>query len=194
MMSSMDTFRPRLPKNTFQLSPQICYYSRASQYWPCWHLGGQHLISLPDESSCALWDANQHPWPAPTRCWWQPSHPQGWLKNVPRHYQMTQCAQWLSCVQLFASPWTVGLPGSSVHGISQAGILEWVAISFSRGSSQPRNPTCLLHWQADPLPLSHQGSPKSILLSLNIPNGIGISTMRCYLINQNKNTYVSSRY
>ena len=26
-------------------------------------------------------------------------------------------------------------PGSSVHGISQAGILEWVAISFSRGSS-----------------------------------------------------------
>ena len=32
-------------------------------------------------------------------------------------------------------------PGSSVHGISQARILEWVAISFSRGSSQPRNRT-----------------------------------------------------
>ena len=30
------------------------------------------------------------------------------------------------------------LPGSSVHGISQARILEWVAIPFSRGSSQPR--------------------------------------------------------
>ena len=30
------------------------------------------------------------------------------------------------------------LPGSSVHGISQARILEWVAISFSRGSSWPR--------------------------------------------------------
>ena len=29
-------------------------------------------------------------------------------------------------------------PGSSVHGISQARILEWVAIPFSRGSSQPR--------------------------------------------------------
>jgi len=29
------------------------------------------------------------------------------------------------------------LPGSSVHGISQARILEWGAISFSRGSSQP---------------------------------------------------------
>ena len=29
--------------------------------------------------------------------------------------------------------------GSSVHGIFQAGILEWVAISFSRGSSQPKD-------------------------------------------------------
>ena len=33
------------------------------------------------------------------------------------------------------------LPGSSVHGIFQARILEWVAISFSRGSSQPRDRT-----------------------------------------------------
>ena len=33
------------------------------------------------------------------------------------------------------------LPGSSVHGILQVRILEWVAISFSRGSSQPRNRT-----------------------------------------------------
>ena len=34
-----------------------------------------------------------------------------------------------------------GLPGSSVHGILQAKILEWAAISFSRGSSWPRNQT-----------------------------------------------------
>ena len=32
------------------------------------------------------------------------------------------------------------LPGSSVHGISQARIMEWVAMPFSRGSSQPRVP------------------------------------------------------
>ena len=31
------------------------------------------------------------------------------------------------------------LPGSAVHGIFQARILEWAAISFSRGSSQPRD-------------------------------------------------------
>jgi len=34
-------------------------------------------------------------------------------------------------------------PGSSVHGILQARILEWVAISSSRGSSQPRDWTCI---------------------------------------------------
>ena len=33
------------------------------------------------------------------------------------------------------------LPGSSVHGILQARILEWVAIPFSRGSFQPRDQT-----------------------------------------------------
>ena len=33
------------------------------------------------------------------------------------------------------------LPGSSVHGTLQARILEWVAISYSRGSSRPRNRT-----------------------------------------------------
>ena len=39
--------------------------------------------------------------------------------------------------------WSLGHvpPGSSVHGILQARRLEWVAISFSRGSSQPREQT-----------------------------------------------------
>ena len=36
-------------------------------------------------------------------------------------------------------------PGSSVHGILQARILEWVAISFSRGSSQPRDRSWVTH-------------------------------------------------
>ena len=34
------------------------------------------------------------------------------------------------CVQLRVTPWTVALPGSSVHGILQARILEWVAMPF----------------------------------------------------------------
>ena len=39
------------------------------------------------------------------------------------------------------NPMDCSLPGSSVHGILQARILEWVAISFSRGSSQPSDRT-----------------------------------------------------
>ena len=45
----------------------------------------------------------------------------------------------LSRVQLFAVPWTYSLPGSSLHGILQARILEWIAVPFSRGSFWPRD-------------------------------------------------------
>ena len=48
-------------------------------------------------------------------------------------------------------------PGSSIHGIFQARVLEWVAISFSRGSSRRSNPG-LLHCRQRPYHLSHQGS------------------------------------
>ena len=42
--------------------------------------------------------------------------------------------------------WTVcSLPGSPVHGIVQARILEWVAVLFSRGSSPPRDQTQVAH-------------------------------------------------
>ena len=41
----------------------------------------------------------------------------------------------ISCVILFPAPWTVARQ-VPVHGIFQARILEWVAIFFSRGSSQ----------------------------------------------------------
>ena len=49
-----------------------------------------------------------------------------------------------SCVQLYATLWTSSPPGSSVHGILQARILEWVAMPFSRGSSRPRDQTRVL--------------------------------------------------
>ena len=51
------------------------------------------------------------------------------------------CAQ--SCPTL-CDPMDSSPPGSSVHGILQARILEWVAISFSRGSSQPRDRILIL--------------------------------------------------
>ena len=42
-------------------------------------------------------------------------------------------------------PMDCSLPGSSLHGILQARVLTWVAISFSRGSSQPRDQTRVSH-------------------------------------------------
>ena len=68
----------------------------------------------------------------------------------------------VSCVWLFATPMDCGLPDSSLHGIFQARILEWVAVSFSRGSSPLREQNshflCPLLWQVDSLLLSHLGS------------------------------------
>ena len=47
----------------------------------------------------------------------------------------------LSRVQLFATPWTVAYQVPPSMGFFQARVLEWIAISFSRGSSWPRNRT-----------------------------------------------------
>ena len=67
--------------------------------------------------------------------------------------------QLLSCVRLFCNPKDSSPPGSSVHGTSQAGILVWVAVSFSLESSWTRVQThasCIGRWIFFFLPLSHQ--------------------------------------
>ena len=85
-----------------------------------------------------------------------------------------------ACVyaQSYATPWNPmdrSLPGSSVHENSQASILEWIAISFFRVSSQPKDQThvcCVLagdSWQVDSFPLSHLGSPIKIPLKRHSP-------------------------
>ena len=55
--------------------------------------------------------------------------------ELPMLWLVTQSCQTL-CKPMYCIP-----PGSSVHGILQARILEWVAVPFSRGSSQPRDQT-----------------------------------------------------
>ena len=57
---------------------------------------------------------------------------------IPDREQISEVSQ--SCPTL-CDPSDCSLPGSSVHGIFQARVLEWVAISFSRGSSQCRDRT-----------------------------------------------------
>ena len=87
------------------------------------------------------------------------------LKFLLKVYQSE--VKLLSHVLLFVTPWTVfmdslwphGLPGFSVHGIFQARILEWVAISFSGDlpdpGIEPRSPIL----QADSLLFKPRGKP-----------------------------------
>ena len=60
-----------------------------------------------------------------------------------------------SCPTL-CDPMDCSPPGSSVHGILQARILEWVAVASCRGPSWPRDFTCIscVSWQAGSLPLA----------------------------------------
>ena len=76
------------------------------------------------------------------RCVFGSGYPGLHPKDRP-HCSVTQ-----SCPTLY-NPIECSPPDSSVNGISQARILEWVAISFSWGSSQPRNWThisCIVRW------------------------------------------------
>ena len=80
-----------------------------------------------------------------------------WVSLASR-YGRRKKVKSLSCVQL-CDPVDCSPPGSSVHGILQARILEWVAISFSRGSFQPRDRSQVSHtagrlftiWSGNPL-------------------------------------------
>ena len=69
------------------------------------------------------------------------------------HSNVDYCAKLQSCLTLW-DPMDCSLPGSSVHGIFQARILEWVARPFSRKSSRLRDWTCVSYvsaWQAGSL-------------------------------------------
>jgi len=60
------------------------------------------------------------------------------VNNTKNHSGGSESEVAQSCLTL-CNPVNCSLPGSSVHGILQARVLEWVAISFSRGSSRPRD-------------------------------------------------------
>ena len=91
----------------------------------------------------------------------------------------------VSHVRLFVTTWTVACQAhlARILEILQARILEWVAIPFFRESTQPRDHTYLLHWQADSLPLSHQGSTLS-RLSLDMMKLLTTASVQNIDINQ----------
>ena len=84
------------------------------------------------------------------------------LYTVTKKYRCGTCRGWMpakslqSCLTLW-DPMDHSPPSSSVHGILQARILEWVVMPSSRGSSR-----C---WQVGPLPLAPPGKPSSVNLN-----------------------------
>ena len=76
-----------------------------------------------------------------------PGHSEYYETLGPVNNTPAACLVAQSCPTLLLSPIQLfldsSLPGSSAHGISQARILEWVAISFSRGSSRSGDQTLI---------------------------------------------------
>ena len=68
-------------------------------------------------------------------------------------------AKWLQLCPALYDPRGCSLPGSSVHGILQAWILEWVTVSSSRGSSSPGDQTWVFAQKADSLLSVPPGKP-----------------------------------
>ena len=76
-------------------------------------------------------------------------------------------------------PMDCTLPGSSVHGVFQARILEWVAISFSRGPSRSRDRALAFRVSCPAkqilLPLVLPGKPTRVLQGLTVADAAGAS-------------------
>ena len=100
-------------------------------------------------------------------CWWGCKVLQSLWKTVwsflkkikdttTMHVCMLCC---FSCVRFFCDSMDCSAPGSSVYGILQARILEWVAIFFSRDLPDPGIKPKLSALQADSLPSEPPGRP-----------------------------------
>ena len=82
---------------------------------------------------------------------WIPCYSKLWIDNLCLFSFESESEVTQSCPTL-CDPMDCSLSGSSVRGIFQARVLEWIAISFSRGSSQPRDWTrvswvfCIGRW------------------------------------------------
>ena len=103
-----------------------------------------HSVSSHEENmACLLVSSVHHPGVLPVSSVHHPESlkfantPLNWNAQVGRKKE-SGVAQ--SCLTL-CDPMDCSLPGSSVHGIFQAIVLAWASISFSRGSSQPRDRT-----------------------------------------------------
>ena len=97
-------------------------------------------VGPPAQSSLPMMHPQQIPQLQPHERPWAKTTQQSCLQIPDTHRLCCCCLVAKLCLTLLR-PMDCSPPGSSVHGISQARILEWVAISFSRGSSRPRDQT-----------------------------------------------------
>ena len=82
----------------------------------------------------------------------------------PSVYSICCCRLVAKSGLTLCNPVDCSLPGSSVHGIPQARILEWVAVSFSRRSSQSRDWTDISCIAGRIFTLSHRGAHLKICI------------------------------
>ena len=101
-------------------------------------------LCLNNRKICPFQSCNHYPWGQNVvwveMCFNWKSH-----TNTKKRNARLPCACVLSWFSLVwhGDSMDCSLPGSSVHGILQARVLEWVAMSFSRGLSQPKDRTCI---------------------------------------------------
>ena len=90
------------------------------------------------------------------------SLPGEWEKNIECIYTMQRCANSPQSCPTVCDPVDCSPPGSSLHGILQARVLEWVVASLLQGifPTQGLN-LSLLHWLVDSLPSEPRGKPSS---------------------------------
>ena len=115
----------------------------------------------------------------------------------------TACAKLLPLCPTPCDTMDCSQPGSSILGILQIRILEWVAMPFSRGSSRHEGSNfhllCLLHWWMDSLPLGSPGkaqcmigmqfSAGKLLISFGLNSRSSLTTWvwdLCFLLNEIK--------
>ena len=90
--------------------------------------------------------------------------------------------QSLSCVRLFCDPMDCILPGSYVHGIFQARILEWVAIFSSRGSSQLRDGTHVSCISCIDSRILYHGPPRFLVSGGNTTRDMKVIAQTKYML------------
>ena len=110
---------------------QVCEASRVQKEEETPFLAKNQSMKIMDFVYCSL---------SPLLAVYKLAHSSPWLQTLNCNFLCCAvlCLVTQSCL-ILCDPIDRSLPGSSVHGILQARILEWVAIPFSRGSSWPKD-------------------------------------------------------